>query len=166
MSNIFTCVFLLVACAAYIDAFKPASPSKARAVTKLHSAVQRQAGGKARVLGENVGSYATGAMTAVGDDDFEDKVLNSDSLSLVFFTSSWCAPCVRMMAAITGDIMVKHGTKANFYVCDTDLSPEVTSEFNIRSIPSTLLIKEGVVVSDIVGATDTSIVSDQIIKFY
>ena len=63
-------------------------------------------------------------MTAVGDDDFEDKVLNSDSLSLVF-SSSWCAPCVRMMAAITGDIVVKHGTKANFYVCDTDLNPRL-----------------------------------------
>ena len=71
-----------------------------------------------------------------------------------------------MMAAITSDIMVKHGTKANFYMCDTDLNPEVTSEFNIRSIPSTLLLKDGVVVSDIVGATDADLVSDQIIKFY
>lgn len=142
--------------------------SKTSTTTVLFSETpfKKQAGGKARVLGEDVGSFYSTAMTAVSDNDFEDKVLQADGLSLVFFTSSWCAPCVRMMALLTSEIMVKHGTKANFYVCDTDTNPEVTAELNVRSIPSTLLIKDGMVVSDIVGATDASIVSDQIIKFY
>ena len=161
-------MIVCVACIASTDAFKAHIARRMCASTRLHSETpfKRQAGGKAKVLGEDFNNYApSGAMTAVSDHDFQSKVLNQEGLQLVFFTSSWCAPCVRMMAAITSDIMVKHGTKANFYMCDTDLNPEVTSEFNIRSIPSTLLLKD-VVVSDIVGATDADLVSDQIIKFY
>jgi thioredoxin 1 len=170
MSTNFAIIIIFAMCVASINAFGARIARRTtRATTQLDSETpfKHQAGGKARVLGEDVGNYApTGAMTAVSDHDFQSKVLDREGLQLVFFTSSWCAPCVRMMAAITSDIMVKHGTKANFYVCDTDLNPEVTSEFNIRSIPSTLLLKDGLVVSDIVGATDASIVSDQIIKFY
>ena len=113
------------------------------------------------------GVYMPSAMTAVGDEDFEEKVLSSEELNVVFFTSSWCAPCATMMTLLTTEIMAKHGTKANFFVCDTDLNPELTSEYNVRSIPSTLLIKDSTVVSDIVGAVeDANVVSEQIIKFF
>jgi thioredoxin 1 len=117
--------------------------------------------------GDSFDAYFPSAMTVVSDEDFQDKVLCNEGLNLVFFTSSWCAPCSKMMALLTNEVMAKHGTKANFYICDTDLNPGVTAEMNIRSIPSTILVKDAKVVSDIVGAVDdATIVGSEIIKFY
>jgi thioredoxin 1 len=117
--------------------------------------------------GNSFEAYFPSAMTVVSDEDFQDKVLCNEGLNLVFFTSSWCAPCSKMMALLTNEVMAKHGTKANFYICDTDLNPRATAEMNIRSIPSTILVKDSKVVSDIVGAVDdATIVGSEIIKFY
>lgn len=117
--------------------------------------------------GSEIGVYVPSAMKAITDETFEQEVLANDRLNLVFFTSSWCAPCMKMMAMLTTEIMCKHGSKADFFLCDTDSNPEVTSEYSIRSIPSMLFIKDSKVVCEIIGAADdSSIVSDQIVKFF
>lgn len=61
-------------------------------------------------------------------------------------------------------IMGKYSDKSEFFSVDTDFNPEASTEFQVRSIPSTLFFKNGKLVSEIVGAVPQSVVESQIIK--
>ena len=104
-------------------------------------------------------------MKVVGDADFEEEVLENDGLSVVFFTSSWCAPCKKAYGALLGQAG-KHQTKAKFFVLDTDDNSDAPAEFNVRSIPSVLLIKNKKVVSEIVGLVEPELIGTQILKHF
>ena len=103
-------------------------------------------------------------LISVTDSDFDDKVMNQAGLSVVLFTSAWCSPCQDMKREIVSKCMPKHSSKARFFVVDTDYNTEAVAEFGVRSIPSTILFKDGAVVSDIVGNVDLEILNQQIIK--
>jgi thioredoxin 1 len=102
-------------------------------------------------------------MEAISDSDFFDKVLCNNDLSVVFFTSGWCGPC-RTMRKHLEEISAKYPKHSKFFEIDTDDNFDAAMEFNVRSIPSTLLFRNGKVVSEIVGAVPQSIVTDQISK--
>ena len=83
------------------------------------------------------------AIFAVTDNDFEDKVMKSDTPVLVDFWAPWCGPC-RMVGPIVDELSKEYEGKINFYKVNTDEEQELGAVFGIRSIPSLLFIpKEG-----------------------
>ena len=98
----------------------------------------------------------------VTDDNFSDEVL-AEGLHVVLFSSGWCAPCIEFKAKMQNSMM-KHGSKAKFFVLDTDYSSEAVAEYSIRSIPSILLFRDGVLVAHIVGNVDIDVLNTQILK--
>ena len=100
----------------------------------------------------------------VTDATFEAKVLQASGLSVVFFSSGWCSPCHDMKQTILSQVLPKHSSKATFFEVDTDYNTAITHDLNVRTIPSVLMIKDGVVVSDIVGRVDATVLNDQILK--
>ena len=100
------------------------------------------------------------------DGNFDDQVLTAshDKLQVVLFSSSWCQPCHEMRRTLQRNVMAKHGSKASFYEMNTDLSVEVVTALNVRSLPSILMIKDGQIVSDIVGCVDPDVVNNQILR--
>ena len=90
----------------------------------------------------------------VNKDNFQEVVLNSDKPVLVAFWASWCGPC-RMVAPILEEIASE---RSDVKVCkiNVDEEPELAGRYNVMSIPTLLVVKEGQVVNQAVGARPKS----------
>ena len=90
----------------------------------------------------------------VNKDNFQEVVLNSDKPVLVDFWASWCGPC-RMVAPILEEIAAE---RSDVKVCkiNVDEEPELASRYKVMSIPTLLVVKEGQVVNQAVGARPKS----------
>jgi len=86
----------------------------------------------------------------VSDQNFESEVLNASVPVLVDFWASWCAPC-RMLAPVVETIAEQYHGQVKVLKMNIDDNPMVPGTYGIRSIPTLLLFKEGVVKEQIVG---------------
>lgn len=79
-----------------------------------------------------------------------NEVLTSDKPVLLDFFATWCGPC-RMVSPIVDEIAEEH---PEFLVCkiDVDEEPELAAEFDVSSIPTLVVLKEGKVADVSVGA--------------
>lgn len=91
------------------------------------------------------------------------ELINSDRPVLVDFSAEWCGPC-KMMKPILEDLKKIVGDNAQIYKVDVDKHPNVSSSYNIQSVPTLILFKDGKPVfrqSGIMTATQLKTVIDQ-----
>ena len=91
----------------------------------------------------------------VTDADFEEKVLKSDRPVLVDFWAEWCAPC-RMIAPVLDELDAEMGDRLRIVKVNVDENPNTPATYGVRGIPTLLLVKDGRVVSQQVGAAPKS----------
>ena len=86
--------------------------------------------------------------------NFKEEVLSSDKLVLIDFWASWCGPC-RMVGPIIDEIAKE---RPDVKVCkvNVDEEPELASEFHIMSIPTLVVMKDGEVLRQSLGAKPKS----------
>ena len=86
----------------------------------------------------------------INKDNFHEEVLNSDKPVLLDFFASWCGPC-RMVAPILDEIAEE---REDIIVCkvDIDEQPELASRYRIMSVPTLMVLKDGHVVEQSLGA--------------
>lgn len=77
------------------------------------------------------------------------NVINANDLIVCKLASTWCGPCKTMGKTI--DEVKGDYPNINFVEIDIDESPEIASEYKVRSIPTILYIKKGEVVEKSVG---------------
>jgi thioredoxin 1 len=85
------------------------------------------------------------------NDNNADATLASPLPVLVDFTAVWCPPC-RVIAPHVEAVAAKYEGRLVVGKCDTDGNPDLTARFDVRSMPTLLLFKDGKVVGQIVGA--------------
>lgn len=95
------------------------------------------------------------------DSQFSEKVLNSKGLVLVDFWAEWCGPC-RQLGPILETVDNEMGDMVTIYKMNVDDSPEVASQFGIRSIPTMFLFKDGKQVDMKVGLNPQSTIKSWI----
>ena len=86
----------------------------------------------------------------VDDGQFEQMVLKSEIPVLVDFWAPWCRPCT-MIAPILDELAGEYGGRITFARMDVDQNPKTAARYNIMSIPTLLLFKNGEPISHIVG---------------
>ena len=92
------------------------------------------------------------------DANFDQEVLKSDKPVLVDFWAEWCGPC-RMMSPTVEAIAAEYGERAKVGKLNVDENPMMAARFNLRSIPTLLLFKEGREADRIVGVQPKSEIS-------
>jgi thioredoxin 1 len=70
---------------------------------------------------------------------------------LVDFWAEWCPPC-RMLAPTFEKLAANYGDQIIFAKVNVDELPEVAGQYAIRSIPTLLLLRDGQVLEELVGA--------------
>ncbi|MGL4773702.1 MAG: thioredoxin [Clostridium sp.] len=88
-------------------------------------------------------------MKVLTSADFESDVRNSKGVVLVDFYADWCGPC-KMIAPILEQLSSEI-TDASIYKVNVDESGELASEFNVMSIPTMIIFKDGAPVETVVG---------------
>ena len=89
--------------------------------------------------------------TDVSDQQFEADVLQSAGPVLVDFWAPWCGPC-RMVAPVVDALATDYEGRVKFVKVNVDDNPLTASQYQIRSIPTLLIFRDGQPVSHLVGA--------------
>ncbi|MBR6766353.1 MAG: thioredoxin [Clostridia bacterium] len=82
--------------------------------------------------------------------NFQEEVINSNKPVLVDFWASWCGPC-RMVSPIVDEIAEE---RSDIKVCkiNVDEQPELAAAYQVMTIPTLMVIKEGQIISQSAGA--------------
>jgi thioredoxin 1 len=94
-------------------------------------------------------------ITHVSDASFEADVLKSDTPVLVDFWAEWCGPC-KMIAPVLEEVAVSHAGKIKIAKLDVDENREIAAKYQIRGIPTLIVLKNGEEVARKVGALSKS----------
>ena len=91
-----------------------------------------------------------GNLTNVTDNNFQAEVLESDKPVLVDFWAAWCGPC-RVVAPVLEEIASERDD-LRIVKLDVDANQQTAANYDVLSIPTMILFKNGQAVHQIIGA--------------
>jgi thioredoxin 1 len=92
---------------------------------------------------------------AVSDSSFDGDILKSKQPVLVDFWAPWCGPC-RSVAPIVDDLATQYVGKLKVAKINVDESSNVAMKYQVTSIPTFILFKNGEVADRVLGAMPRS----------
>jgi len=97
----------------------------------------------------------------INDSNFKNTVVESDKVAMVDFWAEWCGPC-RMVGPIVEELSKEYEGKAVIGKLNVDDNPNVSMEFDIRSIPTILFFKGGKLVDKQVGVVPKTVLEGKL----
>tara|TARA_B100000029_G_scaffold411037_1_gene413201 strand:- start:562 stop:882 length:321 start_codon:yes stop_codon:yes gene_type:complete len=90
-------------------------------------------------------------ITHTNDKDFEQDVIQSDIPVLIDFWAEWCGPC-KMIGPVLEELSKEMDGKIKVVKVDVDQNNQTAIKFAVRSIPTLIIIKDGSVQGQHIGA--------------
>lgn len=90
------------------------------------------------------------SVTTLTNDNFDQEVLASDKTILIDFWAAWCGPC-KMLSPVIDQIADEVDDSVKVCKVNVDEQNELASQFQVRSIPTLVVIKGGKVTNVSVG---------------
>ena len=97
----------------------------------------------------------SGQPVVTSDQTFSRFADKSDLPVVVDFWATWCGPC-QQFAPVFSDVAAEMSTRASFIKLDTEANPVTAARFQIRSIPTLMIIHKGREVARLSGALPKS----------
>ena len=94
------------------------------------------------------------------EDNFEKEVLKAKETVIVDFYADWCGPC-KMQSPILDEI-AEENDKVKVCKINVDEEPEITENYNIMSIPTMMIFKNGEKTKEFVGLTPKEKILEEI----
>lgn len=97
----------------------------------------------------------------ITSENYEQEVLKSEKTVLIDFYADWCGPC-RMMSPIIDQIAEDLGEQIKVGKINVDDNQDLAMEYNVMSIPTIIVIKNGEVKKTFVGVTDKNTIIENL----
>jgi thioredoxin 1 len=92
-----------------------------------------------------------GNISTLTDTTFDEEIKGSDEPVLVDFWAEWCGPC-KMIAPVLEEIASEHPGKIKIAKLNVDENMEISRRFEVMSIPTLILFKDGEPQLRLIGA--------------
>ena len=93
----------------------------------------------------------TSTIQQISDATFEEDVVKARRPVLIDFWAEWCGPC-KAIAPMLNELAQEYRDKVTIVKLNVDENPKISLRFNVRSIPTLILFKNGQVEGQKVGA--------------
>lgn len=90
-------------------------------------------------------------ITTLSDTTFDEEIAGADAPVLVDFWAEWCGPC-KMIAPILEDVASENAGKIKVAKLNVDDNPDIARRYDVMSIPTLILFKDGQPAKRMVGA--------------
>ena len=101
--------------------------------------------------------------TSVNSETFASEVLEQTKLVLVDFWAEWCGPC-KQIAPTLEELAEKYSENLSVCKVDVDANRELALQYNVRSIPSLMIFKNGEMVDSLIGAVSLEELEDLVTR--
>ena len=100
----------------------------------------------------------------LSDATFDETVQGSEAPILVDFWAEWCGPC-KMIAPVLEDIAGEYSDKLRIAKLNVDDNPAVAQRFNVMSIPTLIVFRDGAEAQRLVGAKGKAQLLEELAPF-
>ena len=101
--------------------------------------------------------------TSVNNETFTSEVLEQTKLVLVDLWAEWCGPC-KQIAPTLEELAEKYSENLSVCKVDVDSNRELALQYNVRSIPSLMIFKNGEMVDSLIGAVSLEELEDLVTR--
>ncbi|XP_044254069.1 thioredoxin, mitochondrial [Tribolium madens] len=101
-------------------------------------------------------------ITIKSNDEFLNKVMNSDNPVIVNFHAEWCEPCHILTPKMKE--LIEHDNNIDLAIVDVEDHAELVHTFEVKAVPAVIAIRNGLVVDKFIGLVDANMIESLISK--